>query len=514
MPHPLDRQYQQETYQKIIDSDKKFVIVQADTGSGKSAWPAQAGYDGRKSMAIAETKSLQEQYRNSYNFSVLKGKGSYSCGNNQTIRTDICHVIGHDVGFCKQNCKYYHARKELLSSQHASLNYAKFLLECGEFGVVPRYSPAILWLDEAHASSNIVTDWSGLKFQWSDWVRQYIDEIEIKDKWDQALSLGIAVIEMFRENLPDMTITKQSSRELQNEYRRVERMKLKISTTLSLVKQGKQFWYTRSDQNGFILKPLTARFHFNSLFNYAPKVVLMSATIQPGDLVDIGLTTWNEVKESQFVGDFIETWETEKLLFIRVPSIWPAPMRHIEDMKCPRMGRKTLAEGRQEQVEIIAKRISQFDCNWSGLILTMSEKQAHYLRGELIKFLPNPIYVTQKGDSTEKMLNDWQNFYKSNEGAICISWAFWEGVDLGNQDFLIVAKVPFNSFADGYDKARHLFDAGASAQRVANKLVQGLGRIRRGKLEHYGKAKFVGIADGNWTRVKGMLPDNILEAIY
>lgn len=50
--------------------------------------------------------------------------------------------------------------------------------------------------------------------------------------------------------------------------------------------------------------------------------------------------------------------------------------------------------------------------------------------------------------------------------------------------------------------------------KPANSLVQGLGRVRRGRAQDYEEgANFVGIADSNWVRVKPFMNSSIVESI-
>ena len=80
LPHPAWRKHQ---YEALCEIEKltgaAVMIVNAPTGSGKTAWPAALGANHRV-LALSETKALQEQnYGKVYHFSYLFGKGNYPC---------------------------------------------------------------------------------------------------------------------------------------------------------------------------------------------------------------------------------------------------------------------------------------------------------------------------------------------------------------------------------------------------------------------------------------------------
>ena len=106
---------------------------------------------------------------------------------------------------------------------------------------------------------------------------------------------------------------------------------------------------------------------------------------------------------------------------------------------------------------------------------------------------------------------------RSKKGAIAVSWAWTEGVDLFDERICITAKTPFPSLGDPYEKARFNFDTKFYLQRTAWALEQSQGRTRRGEKDHYDiggiKRGLVAIADGNWTRVKSYLSNSFMESI-
>lgn len=147
--------------QKAIENGKKFIVCNAPTGSGKSFIPAtianyvngpskdfkkyvddysiygESGPDlvsGEESFGcytLTITKSLQDQYQNSFsNSKLLKGQSNHQCAVEETMTVDTapCLYVKNLKNECwKANvCPYYSQRNEMLKSKFSILNYSMF----------------------------------------------------------------------------------------------------------------------------------------------------------------------------------------------------------------------------------------------------------------------------------------------------------------------------------------------------------------------------------------------------
>lgn len=160
--NPRDKQAQAlNAIEKAFENGKKFVIVEALTGVGKSHIsktlgnvsrdiPAEFerivknysvfGEDGASLMedmqsfgcySLTITKSLQDQYQNTFDDTgVLKGKSNYQCDVDDTLSVDIapCIYVANQKNECwKANrCPYYNNRNDMLTSKFSALNYSMF----------------------------------------------------------------------------------------------------------------------------------------------------------------------------------------------------------------------------------------------------------------------------------------------------------------------------------------------------------------------------------------------------
>ncbi len=426
LPHPLDRQYQLETAQQILSSKAKFIIVCAPTGSGKTAYSAYAANQGRKIISVVRTKSLQQQYVAGYNFTSIYGKSNYDClgvdmweesetylsddqisfggaisesemfEEKDTLSTaDLCTITDNPSkqlkAICIANCPYSFYKQRFINAEAGVMNYPKFLLDRR---LVEDFFPDIIFLDEAHELTDITTDFSGITFSWkSKRLKEYTDPIVIKAPQPIALSKGRRWLEDLYSSLINRPAIHPKKDGDLYAYKWWERMKEKVDITLASMDVEPHCWFIEADRTKFTCKPLTSQFHFVNLFNKAPKIVMMSATIQRQDIAALG----------------IEDYE-----FIQVPNTVPAKMRPVYDLGGPKVTAKMTLDDQRDHASLIAKCFKDKP-GWNGIIHVTSEKMAIQL-ADMMK-VDNPMWLPEKGLGTEKSWSDWQEFNDQNEAA-------------------------------------------------------------------------------------------------
>jgi len=146
--------------QKAFDNGKKFVIINAPTGSGKSFISptlanstrdipkefedcvndysvfGEEGYalmpeDSFGCYVLTITKALQDQYKNTFDYTgILKGQGNHQCKVDEEMTVDVApciYVKGMKNDCWKANkCPYYNQRNRMLLSKFSALNYSMF----------------------------------------------------------------------------------------------------------------------------------------------------------------------------------------------------------------------------------------------------------------------------------------------------------------------------------------------------------------------------------------------------
>jgi Rad3-related DNA helicase len=118
---------------------------------------------------------------------------------------------------------------------------------------------------------------------------------------------------------------------------------------------------------------------------------------------------------------------------------------------------------------------------------------------------------------TQEQMLAWETRKAEIPNSIMCAWQFHEGMDGLQERICIMAKVPFPNLSTEYEKQRMQYSHRFYNQRTAWKLVQALGRTRRGREQDYDTEEemrgYVAIGDGNWTRVKRYLSEDFLEAM-
>jgi Rad3-related DNA helicase len=147
--------------EKAIANNEKFIVCNAPTGSGKSffaptlanhfggptaEWNSKVddysiyGEDGAEFAenqplfgvyALTITKSLQDQYKQSFDFAqVLKGQSNYQCNYDDTLTVDVAPclylpALKNECWSCNR-CSYYNDRNTMLKAEFAALNYSMY----------------------------------------------------------------------------------------------------------------------------------------------------------------------------------------------------------------------------------------------------------------------------------------------------------------------------------------------------------------------------------------------------
>lgn len=469
LPHPLDRPGQQAAFDWIMNNDKKWLIICAPTGSGKSAWAAEASKD-NKVLTLVETKSLQSaNYRDTYQFDILYGKSNYLCKDKKGKRL---MWTAFDCGNPHCECPYNQQVLRCIDSNRVSLNYAKYLMS-GNF--VDNHNPDIMFLDEAHNLPEICTEWMGLTIKWDN---EFVQLPAPGKTMQLSYPEAIYHIQAIQNAIDSFAPNREQELE---QWRKWKRLKQKAEMTFGLI-DGKEpkDWYFLADNEKLLVKPFTAKYHFQSIFDKADKIVLMSATI------DLSIISRLGIGENEYD-------------FYQVPNPWPVPSRIVYDLDCPRMNFSASRNDKDHQARMIALVCKS---DKSGIIHVSSKKQAYNLADKLGELGVETCFPID-GIGTDKQLAQWYN--ERRAGLYCISWCFHEGVDLGEDEINIIAKVPYGDISEHYEKAKADYDRGWYFKQAAYRIMQACGRNRRGKPEHYGPdRRLVFLADGSW-KTKSML---------
>lgn len=529
------REAQSEAIEFALDAfltkGKKFVVIEAGTGVGKSAigltiarYLAKSASEtmdsGYKNGAYFMTtqKLLQEQYikdfgedtggkmcqvMSSANYQ-CKFHKKQSCAESQRQLKAEADKSTKFARTCMTQCTYKLEKIKFLASEESVTNFSYFLAETSYAGkLVPR---SLLVIDEAH---NTDTELSGFI------------EISMSERFaKQALKL----------EMPDINTDKQAWKWIVDEYEpklrshvkhyeeMIEKFNLSDKLKTDFVNIAKQFEMLSNhhskvtrfielyDEENWVLnvvegegrgmrklefKPIDVSGYAEAiLFKSGRRVLMMSATIlnKEGFCKTLGISAAD-------------------CEFISIPSPFPAENHPVFAYPIARMGSATIDQDLPKLAEAVRAIIAQHP-NEKGVIHAHTFKIAKYLKDNI----KSDRLITH---GSEDRIQKLQEHMSSSRPTVLISPSMQEGVDLKDDlsRFQIICKVPYPYLGDKIVKKRmHRWNWWYGLQ-TAKVVVQALGRSVRSQTDHAVSY----ILDADWERFYGkhkdLFPDNFRKSL-
>lgn len=525
LPHPEWRTHQLETVKWVTAHPYEIMLCEQPTGSGKSAVAAAQSVN-KRTVILVHTKNLQLAYGEIYDAHIIMGKSNYPCGHmdaqpgataNECIYADSSTSMKRCQHYGKEKCPYSVAKLKALVAPLVVANYAYWLVS-RQF----RNSDIeLLVLDECHLLPKVITEWAGAtinKYERIGWDLDGFPRISSANnfgmtsakKWMRQSEARM------RETHKDLKMAVEDGQKESKELRACERLWYKIAATNQALDHCPEGWYLKSGPGkcfyrgrpvpGIVVKPLTSRYNFHRLFGGDYGILLMSATI--GDF-------------DSFAKELgIGLYEGRK-----VPNRYPPEARPVYVLKVPKLMYQSPVSTYQVQADRIAQAIGACPDTWSGLIHVTRKTAAPELKQKLIAkgipegrlWIPPTKNTRGKNFGTQEQADMWDLYRDANPGAIAIVWQFHQGYDGTEEKINILAKVPYASLADEFEKAKLRYNHRLYALEAAWGFMQILGRTRRGRPEDYDlngeKRGLVAVADGAWKKIKSYLSDDIKESL-
>lgn len=466
--HESWRPYQKEAIYKILNTDKRFVVLNAPTGVGKSLIAVSCGYllHG-KTYIVCSTKQLQKQYLEDYGV-----KGKYKTDKIEGIRV----VIGRQNFYClydsdatvaegvycsvgakcprKDSCPYYIQRALAMESKISIHNYSYFLRAMNTEN--SGWSKCqLLVLDECHLADNHLSDYISLKFTKKKLKKLYLrypSEGEDVFEWIEECKSKIYSILDRYSNINPRALPKKERRRY-NMYMDILR-KFSFLERYSNVK-----WHVEWTDDYFEISPLWTKYfshlYFKHISDYG-KVLLMSATAD----IDFLVATLG-IKEE----------ETE---YIEIPSLFDPKKRPLYFIPLCNMNYKTQNTTLRRVVAFIDTLIENKYKGKKGLIHTVSSYVAKYIYNNS-KY--NYMMTIASGDERADRLDDYIN----GKYDILLSPSFETGLNLP-YDLLrwqIIVKIPYPSIEDEKTRKRMMYNRKWYDCVAKNRLIQAYGRGMR-----------------------------------
>jgi Rad3-related DNA helicase len=513
----------------FINQGKKFVIIEAGTGVGKSA----VGYTVAKyldsqvlqpeskflpgSYFITTQKILQEQYIADFGSGLkpmrsIKSSSNYRCTYNkknscgESLR--LLKVADKKSQFfkaCTFNCSYKKAKEEFIDSREGVSNFSYFLAETYYSGKIkPRN---LLVVDEAHncdmqlskfvemsVSEKFCNQVLNLKFPEDQ--TQLKTFLWLKDIYEPKLKLHVAHLESILEKYSALRDKLDQFVNLSQKYEMLDKHLCKLHRFLEIYEKDNWIMNVvesdikRSKKIEF--KPVCVAPYSNDiLFKNGDKVLMMSATIldHAGFCETLGIPL-------------------EDSAFFSIPSPFPSENKPIIYSGIGRMSSAHIDETLPKMANAV-KAILDNHKNEKGIIHCHSYKVAHYLK----KKIRSSRILIHNSDNRDQVLRKHIN---SAKPTVLLSPSMTEGVDLkGNiSRFQILCKVPYPYLGDKLIRKKMNKWKWWYPLQTAKTIVQSVGRSVRSVEDH----AVTYILDSDWMRFYNKnskyFPNDFKRSIY
>lgn len=480
--------------ERALEQGKKFIIINAPTGSGKSfISKTVANYSSNINPEFAEilngtcrwaklnfgdtyrfgtailtcTKNLQDQYSQLFkDGSVLKGQINYDCPKDS---------VPCDVGACKaddkkkdkcwkcRECPYLNARYDTATNRCAFYNYSMYLslpdcvkwkdfIVCDEASeledeLVSEFTTEIdlVLLSGALETTVVLPDEGSADIEYLKWVKETNSSVMEKiasittDENGRKKKIGPHLI----KKLKFLEDTKGELDKMQMCWNDSEWFKIHGEQTIKFMP--------------YQVDKLAQRF-----FKYANHVVLMSATIVN-------------------VESFAKTLGIKEYEYIDAPSSFDPARAYIMGWRTPfRPNYKNKNSVIPEMSEVVGKICANEKyANKKGIIHTNSFDILYMLKKKL--GVSNKRFLYRQAGATNEELLDVHK--ASREPTVLVSPSMTHGVDLKGDlgEFQIIMKAPYPSLGDPRCKRKFDEDREWYQDKMLSTLIQACGRCNRTK---------------------------------
>ncbi len=460
-----------EAARQAFDDGKRFVVIEAPTGSGKSAIAVTLAREARDAYLVTAQKILQDQYGRDFpDVAVMKGRSNYPCLVAPTHAAAAPCIAGRRFPECDA-CPYFGAKDVAVAAEGAVMNYAYYLAELnysGGFG-----ARELLVLDEAHNAESALMNFVEVRLSDAALTRAGIPErlpppLDAETLFDFAaevmpqLALRSREIEqrLRSERLPsDLELTAMQQKQwLDNQLKRLEL--LQLSRDEDFVE-----WVVerRRGDDGEVatFKPVTvASFAEPLLFHHGKRVLMLSATIldAPTYLRSLGV-------------------DPDEVAIITVASIFPPENRPLFARPVARLTRHYLDQDLPKLVAEVGEILDAHPDD-KGVVHAHSYKISSHLARNLAERHRDRLVTHYRSDGRDAALD---KHLSSREPTVLLTPSMTEGIDLPGDlsRWQVICKIPYPYLGDPQVARRKDLDGAWYDWRTCLTIVQAYGRSVR-----------------------------------
>lgn len=469
--------------EEAISKGYKYIILEAGTGTGKSAIASTLARMYESAYILTMTKQLQKQYADEFDFPLVKGRGNFDClkdgfevtcdmgacktapksakffcpygiSKNPTLTGELAFQdsFGSDVFFqTTDHCKYWQQKANAINSPITLMNYDYAILELNyvkHFG-----KRSLLILDEAHNIEDKLMRTMEINL----YNRQLEKDIKkvISPQTLKSAEKGewIMEIEAIQGHYSDIELKDLPT----NKADRINSTIGKLKALKTNLEKEPGNWVIDADEHGVSFKPLRVNHYAEDyLFKHGDVVIFLSATILSHKMF------------SKWLG-----LDPRDVYHIQVDSPFSVEKRPIELNLAGKMSKNRVKQSAPKSIEIMQKILKRHEGE-KGLIHTHSYKCQQYI----INNLYNNRLIAHGTNNRERVL---QFFEEDENPLVLVSPSMSEGVDLPYDKcrFQIIYKIPFPYLGDKQINMRMKKDQRWYAYKTAMTLVQTYGRGMR-----------------------------------
>ena len=509
-PFERPRDAQLETISEIreaIGKGYRYIVLEAGTGTGKSAIAATLANMSESSYILTITKQLQDQYLKDFNnFTLVKGRANFQCKSylednvHQSCEEGKCIVEGYNCPYSIKNenpptCHYYTQKYDALNAKNVIANYHYMFLELNY--VEDFTKRELLICDEAHNLESMLMSQLKLEFAKSD-LNEYI-KYELSDDTVHDLNKGnYNDWIIFIEEIKSSYINELSKIENLNKpvlLEKISALKQKINDCNRFVENinyDPDSWIIDYDEELETLefKPIKVdNYAVNTLFDFADVSLFMSATILDYEL----FAKWLGIDPSEIYAIRRKTPFDNARNPIIVSNEYNLSKSYIK-LNAPKT------------IKLIEDILANHE-NEKGIIHTVSSECMSFIMSNVKS---NRLIAHNTKNRSEVL----EEFKRSDDALVLVSPSMDEGVDLPGDEcrFQIVYKIPYPDLGSKQVKSRIALDSEWYDYKTSLRLVQTHGRGMRFE-DDYCKTYFIDNRLKNYVLTSKFIPEGLKELV-
>ena len=499
--------------ESFINKDKRFVIIEAGTGVGKSAIGLTiANYLGGGAYFLTTQKVLQAQYMRDFKSEGLRSLTSSANFRCQYYKTKDCSSalrelkVSKDQRFkacCGGGCVYKKAKGDFINADLGTTNFPYFMAETNYSAqLTPR---KLLVIDECHNVEIQLRNFVSIE------VSEHFAESILKLKVPELKTMYQVVTWLKSDYLPRLARMKSHMENqiekfslgtklkefvaVSKKYELIDKHLCKLDRFIAVY--NKDNWVMNEiitegrSKRKWEFKPIDiAPFSEDNLFKSGEKILLMSATIM------------DKKAFCQILGI-----DPNEAAFISIPSPFKKENRPIIYAPVAKMGMRDIDASLPKIAEAVKAILAQHK-NDKGIIHCHSYKVTKFLTENI----RDKRLLTHDSENRDRVLAKHQ---ADPRPTVLLSPSMTEGVDLKGDAsrFQIICKIPYPYLGDKLVKKRMNKWHWWYPLQTAKVVVQSVGRSIRNEEDH----AVTYILDAGWDyflkKNKSIFPKEFLESL-